>query len=425
MGQRGVGGDLGPAVERGLDRAAVAAGPALEHLDLAAGRVLKHDLDGRGAGQGALVGLLEAGQADGSTRPVGHPVLAQHAGRLGADGAGDDGGDAVEQPLHAVVHDQRARHLGQPVPQPSVGGRAHPDQAQEGGGRRGDDLPVHLAGGADAGDGGQRVGGRARAGELVGPDAQHDDPRGADQRAPVGVLERGAAGHAGQHGQPVAGLEAGHDDRRAPQHLPGAVNHAHAEAAPVLPAQPAAAEVDRGAEPGPGRRAMLGDPGHLEDQVTGVQLPVGPVQGVGDGLLAAGGQRGRGLVLPLLPGQQELLHGGLGRWRAALDQAEADDAEDHDDGSQLAERGSRQSCHPASPDLSVRVTGPGPHPVPRGPLPRGFPRRRPWPGRRARSTMSGGVRTAATRARHHPPLRYLRRRKARSTSLAASLSARS
>ena len=173
---------------------------------------------------------------------------------------------------------------------------------------------------------------------------------GTDQRAAVGVLER----------RPRLGTLVS-TASRSPGWRPGtmtdglhstfqaAVDHAHAEAALVLPAQPAAAEVDRGAEPGPGRGAVLGDPGHLEDQVTRVQLPVGAVQGVGDGLLAAGGQRGRGLVLPLLPGQQELLHGGLGRRRAALDQAEADDAEDHDDGSQLAERGSRRVVPPCFP----------------------------------------------------------------------------
>src|SRR6202034_52066 len=115
--------------------------------------------------------------------------------------------------------------------------------------------------------------------------------------------------------------------------------------------------------------------------------------------------------------QQERLDRRLGRRLAPLDQAETDDPDDHHDRGDLPDHGSRQSGHHGSPGFPVPFTGPPGPGIPRRP-------RRRRGGYGARSAL-GGVRSAATRARRHPPPRYLRRRKARSTSLAASFSARS
>ena len=275
--------------------------------------------------------------------------------------------------------------------------------------------------GRAAGHGGQRVAvavGWARPPGRTPAPRDRGAGRPADWPAESSIWARPA--QLLTHGQPVARPQAGHDDRRAPQHPPAR-------------AGPRAWRIGRGTSSSgrrcPGRRrpgtcAVAVLPCWVMLRICSTRsaassCAVGAGQCAGDHVRACPWSgRGR-LVLAVLPGQQERLHRRLGGGPAALDEAEAMMTPTITTPAAIlptVARGSR--CHLASPGLPVPVPGsPWPGISRAGGLGRG--------GAGPRSAVSGGVRAAVTRARHHPPLRYLRRRKARSTSLAASLSARS
>ncbi len=257
-----------------------------------------------------------------------------------------------------------------------------------------------------------------RVAEPAGADLGYPGQGRVDERGALGVQHGGARRHRGDYGHPHPLAQAGVDDRGAPHHPPAGGRLAHREASLVTPGRAVLAEVHGREEVCLGGAAVLGDRAH--GQVVGgrPELLVGGTQVGSHGGRAAGGQRRRGLVLPLGPGQQEVLCGWLsGRLAAGESARDPDDQQEdhHTGGAQLQlPRPQAQAAHP-SPDAAAVRYAPADGRLRNALFPnegRGVPA-----SSRVRPTSTVGGHGLL---RHHP-----RRRKARSTSRAASRSAKS
>jgi hypothetical protein len=378
-----------------------------------AGCVLGDDLGGGRADEQVLERLLQPGQADRQARPVGDPVFLQFPGRLAAHRAGHGRGDAVKQPQPLPLGDQPG-DPGEAGAQPVVADRAEPDQLEELGGRRLADPAEYLARG-QPGHAGQAARGPGRVRQAAGNDADGVDQGGRGERGSLRVQQLGAQRHRADHGQAQPGPQPGNDDGRGPHHLPGGAHPAQPEGTVVLPRRPAAAEVDVRVEAGLRRLAPLGDAEHGQGEIGRSDLLVGVVQRRSHLYRSTGRQRGGRIVLAVFPGEQEGLHRTLGGWlgrrpaeKQPGQQQRGRDRRGHHPGPRRARASTTHPCFPDSFVTCPNSPGPG------------------APDRRAR--LGGGlagVCASVMRADHGPALRYLRRRKARSTSLAASLRARS
>ncbi len=310
--------------------------------------------------------------------------------------------------------------------QPPVARRAEPEQLDElTAGRLAD--PAQDLASAEPGGGRQAAHGSRRVPEPARVHPDGVDQRGRGERPALRVEHLCPRGHGVQHGEAESGPQPGHDDRRAPHHLPAAAHPAQREPPLVGPGRAAAAEVDGRVESGLGRVAVLRYMTHRDSEIGRAQLPVGRVQRRGHRHWVAGRLGGSRGVPAALPVEQEGLHRRLGRGCGlcpaephAEQQQRGRAGRGHHPGPRPARANPTHPCFPDSsltrPAHPARLAGPGSD----GPGPPG----RSTPPARQRSRLAG-VCAAAMRAGHGPALRYLRRRRARSTSLAASLRARS
>ena len=152
------------------------------------------------------------------------------------------------------------------------------------------------------------------------------------KRIALGVEHGGPVRERGHHGQPLARPQVRVDDARRPHDLPVAADPAQAEVASIGPHASLLGEVDRGREGRLRGAAVLDDRLHGQEQLRRVELRDSSAQVRGHGVRRGRGQRARGGVLLLLPGEQERLRGGFGRkFRAeAGGQADDQDADGHD-----------------------------------------------------------------------------------------------
>ena len=178
-------------------------------------------------------------------------------------------------------------------------------------------------------------------------------------------------------------------------------------------------QVHRGGEVRDGGAAVLVDPAHGQEQGRGVQLGERIGESPGDGRRASGGVGGGGAVIVLLPRQQEGLHGGLGGrlLREAVQEPGHHDPNRHQDHDHPDPAGADRQ--PLGRPLLVRRRRPGRHrTLARG---QGTP---PGPRQDPDGPGAAGVTAPVTGVEGHGPP-HRRRRRARSTSLAASRLARS
>ena len=229
--------------------------------------------------------------------------------------------------------------------------------------RGGRDLPEHLPG-LQQGAAGEGPGRRRRAGQAIGPHPEHVGRGRKLKRISPGIEHEGPGRELCHDGQPLARTEVRVDDARRPLDLPAAADPAQAEVAAIFPHASLLGEVDRGREGRIRGIAMLDDRLHRQEQLRRIELRESPLQPRGDRVRGGRGQRARGGVLLLLPGDQERLHGGLrGKLRSeAGGQADDQHADGHDD-----ERGETRPLR--SPDRGRGLAA--------------------GPARRARSHMAG------------------------------------